>query len=324
VVTPHVAQSTSGRGSAIDDRITGHPAVRSRKRVEEAFGKSKTVAGLRKMRHRGRTQGRSAIHPRDGRLTSSGCPNCSPMLFHEPAHISRATAAPVGAQFDCRQTRPLLQYRSLRKPERPKNQHFFSTLLVLEILRRWSSMNWHVRIVWVALVALFPLAGCSPGSDLPVLPAKSDVSSYHLGSGDRLEIKVLGADELNGQYSVQDDGTIRMLLVGAVPAAGLTPDQVQANIEEKLKAGRYLTQPHASVAVLNYRPFYILGEVGNPGGYPYVSGMKVLSAVAAAHGYTYRANQDYVIITRNGEDRKADILSSIQPDDIIRVPERYF
>jgi len=183
----------------------------------------------------------------------------------------------------------------------------------------------YVRIVWVALIALLPLASCSsPGSDLPMLSAKPDVSSYHLGPGDRLEVRLLGADELNGQYSVQDDGTLRMLMVGAVPAAGLTPEEVQANIEGKLRAGRYITQPHASVAVLNYRPFYILGEVASPGGYAYVSGMKVLSAVAAAHGYTYRANQDYVIITRNGEERKADILSSIQPDDIIRVPERYF
>jgi polysaccharide export outer membrane protein len=185
-------------------------------------------------------------------------------------------------------------------------------------------MNPGVRILWVALIALFPLAACSPGGDLPELTAKPDTSSYHLGPGDRVEIKVLGADELNGQYSVQDDGTIRMLMVGAVPAAGLTPDQVQANIENSLRAGRYITNPHASVAVLVYRPFYILGEVANPGGYPYVSGMKVLSAVAAARGYTYRANEDYVIITRHGEDRRADILTSIQPDDIIRVPERYF
>ena len=185
-------------------------------------------------------------------------------------------------------------------------------------------MDQYVYIFWVVLIALCPLAGCSSGSDLPELPAQQNTSSYHLGPGDRVEIKVLGADELNGQYSVQDDGTIRMLLVGAVPAAGLTPDQVQAAIESKLKTGRYLTQPHASVAVLVYRPFYILGEVASPGGYPYVSGMKVLSAVAAAHGYTYRAKQDYVIITRNGEDMKADIMSSIQPDDIIRVPERYF
>src|ERR1700736_4796522 len=111
-------------------------------------------------------------------------------------------------------------------------------------------MNPYIRIVWVALVAFLPLAGCSsPGSDLPVLSSKPDVSSYHLGAGDRLEIKVLGADELAGSYSVQDDGTIRMLLIGEVPAAGLTPDQVQVKIEEKLKAGRFITQPHASVAV---------------------------------------------------------------------------
>jgi len=56
-VTPHVAQNTSGRRSAIDGRTTRHPGYavsqRIRKRIEEAFGWAKTVAGLRKMRHRG-------------------------------------------------------------------------------------------------------------------------------------------------------------------------------------------------------------------------------------------------------------------------------
>jgi hypothetical protein len=71
-------------------------------------------------------------------------------------------------------------------------------------------MNRFIRIAWVALVVLFSLDACSPGSNLPELTVKPDVSAYHLGPGDRLEIRVLGADELNGQYSVQDDGTIRM------------------------------------------------------------------------------------------------------------------
>ena len=56
-VTPHVAQNTSGRRSAIDGRTTRHPAYavsqRTRKRIEEAFGWIKTVGGLRKTRHRG-------------------------------------------------------------------------------------------------------------------------------------------------------------------------------------------------------------------------------------------------------------------------------
>jgi polysaccharide export outer membrane protein len=187
-----------------------------------------------------------------------------------------------------------------------------------------SSMKSAIRIICAALVVGCALAGCSQGSDLPTLPAKPDTSAYHLGPGERLGIKVLGADELAGEYLVQDDGTIRMLIIGVVPAAGLTPDQLERNIEDKLKAGRYITDPHANVAVLAYRPFYILGEVASPGGYPYASGMRVLSAIAAAHGYTYRANQDYVIIVRNGGESRADALSAIQPDDIIRVPERYF
>ena len=183
-------------------------------------------------------------------------------------------------------------------------------------------MNPYIRIVSAALIACLALAGCSPGSDLPLLSAKPDVLSYHLGPGDRLGIKVLGADELNGQYSVQDDGTIRMLMAGDVPAAGLTPEQVQTQIEDKLKAGRYITQPQASVAVLFYRPYFILGEVSSPGAYPYVSGMKVLSAVAAGGGYTRKADQRFVILTRNGEDSRADILAFVQPGDIIRVNER--
>jgi protein involved in polysaccharide export with SLBB domain len=115
-----------------------------------------------------------------------------------------------------------------------------------------------------------------------------------------------------------------MLMIGKVPAAGLTSMQLAENIGEMLRAGRYITRPFVSVEVETYRPFYILGEVSSPGAYPYAAGMKVLAAIADAHGYTYRANKDYVIITRDGKDGKAGVFASIQPDDIIRVPERYF
>jgi len=188
----------------------------------------------------------------------------------------------------------------------------------------WQSdraMNAYLRIISVALIVFLPLVGCS-GSDLPMLSAKPDVSSYHLGPGDVLEIRVLGADELNGRYSVQDDGTIRMLMAGDVPAAGFTPEQVQNKIEDKLKAGRYVTQPRVTVVVSTHRPYFILGEILSPGAYPYVNGTTVLSAVAAGGGYTRRANQDVVVITRNGEDSRAEIMTSVLPGDTIRVLER--
>ena len=186
-------------------------------------------------------------------------------------------------------------------------------------------MNACARSFLAALAVFLPLYGCSsPGSGLPPVSPTQNLSTYRLGAGDNLEIRVLGANELNGRYIVHDDGTIRMLMIGRVPAAGLTSDMLAANIAEMLRAGRYITKPFVSVSVATYRPFYILGEVAKPGAYPYASGMRVLSAVADAQGYTYRANQNFVIITRDGKDGRADVLSSIQPDDIIRVPERYF
>ena len=188
-----------------------------------------------------------------------------------------------------------------------------------------SSMKPYIGILWVALMALLPMGGCSsPGAELPLLPSAADTSAYRLGPGDNLNIKVLGADELAGQYLVQDDGSIRMLMIGKVAAAGLTSEQLEKQIADQLKSSRSIVHPQVSVAVLTYRPFYILGEVAKPGGYPYATGMRVLSAIAAAQGYTYRANQQYVIITRNGTENQAGVLSSIQPDDIVRIPERYF
>jgi polysaccharide biosynthesis/export protein len=172
-----------------------------------------------------------------------------------------------------------------------------------------------LRAILVTLTALVPLAACS---HLPALPDKP--SSYRLGAGDELGIKVLDADELTGQYLVQDDGTIKMLLIGEVPATGLTLDQLENEIDKKLVAGHYLKQPYVTVVLLDSRPYFILGQVAEQGAYPYIGGMKVLTAAAAAGGYTRRANQNYVIITRNGKDYKADPVTPIQPGDIIRVP----
>ena len=82
------------------------------------------------------------------------------------------------------------------------------------------------------------------------------------------------------------------------------------------------------VVVLNYRPFYILGEVKSPGSYPYVSGMTVVTAVALAGGYTYRAKKDRAYITRADDpekkEQRADPITRVYPGDVITIPERFF
>ena len=91
-----------------------------------------------------------------------------------------------------------------------------------------------------------------------------------------------------------------MPLVGEIMTAGLTARQLENEIEIRLKSGGYLVDPQVSIEVLNYRPFYIIGEVNNPGSYQYVNGMTVINAVALAGGFSYRADQDDIMINRGG------------------------
>lgn len=182
-----------------------------------------------------------------------------------------------------------------------------------------------IRIALAALAIILPLASCgSSGSSLPPLEAGRAVdANYRLGPGDKLHVQVLGAEDLTGDYTVGDNGTVSSPLIGDIKAAGLTRAQLEREMERRLAQG-YLKNPKVSVTILAYRPFYIYGEVTKPGEYPYASGMRVMSAVATAGGYTYRANENYVVVTRDGKEHRAELNTPIQPDDVIRVPERYF
>ena len=182
-----------------------------------------------------------------------------------------------------------------------------------------------VRMILAALVIVLPLAACSSqGSGLPALEsAKTDDTNYRLGAGDKLHVVVAGADDLTNDYVVGDNGAVSLPLVGDVKAGGLTRAELEKEMEQKLGQG-FIKNPKVSVSILTYRPFYIYGEVTKPGEYPYASGMRVMSAVATAGGYTYRAQESYVVVTRDGQSRRAAPDTPIRPDDVIRVPERYF
>jgi polysaccharide biosynthesis/export protein len=185
-------------------------------------------------------------------------------------------------------------------------------------------MSSTVRMILAALAVMLPLAACSQGSSLPLLEqSKVDTNTYRLGAGDKLHVVVAGADDLTADYVVGDNGAVSMPLIGDVKANGLTRAQLEQEIETKLSQG-YIKNPKVSVSILGYRPFYIYGEVTKPGEYPYAAGMRVTSAVATAGGYTYRAQEGYVVVTRDGKDSRALPNMLIQPDDVIRVPERYF
>jgi protein involved in polysaccharide export with SLBB domain len=151
---------------------------------------------------------------------------------------------------------------------------------------------------------------------------------YKLGPGDKLRVTVFGEDNLSGEFTVSNNGGVALPLVGEVRAGGLTPVLFQTEVQEKLAASGMVRTPRVSVAVLDSRPFYILGEINKPGQYPYAVGMTVTKAVATAGGFTYRANNKMVYVTREGSAREVPVYVTaatwIGPGDTIRVGERSF
>jgi polysaccharide export outer membrane protein len=138
---------------------------------------------------------------------------------------------------------------------------------------------------------------------------------------------VFGEDNLSGTYTVSNTGSINFPLIGDVNVDGKTIVQVVDLIKKDLADG-FIYQPRVSAQVLTYRPFYILGEVNKPGEYPCEAGLTILKAVAAAGGFTYRANTKKVIIQRTlGQTTRnvtVGIGDTVAPGDTIRVLERWF
>lgn len=159
-------------------------------------------------------------------------------------------------------------------------------------------------------------------------PAENSVvKGYTLGPGDKLRVIVFDEQTLTGEYFVSDSGVVSLPLVGDIKAIGLTVDQFRDRAEAAFRNG-YLTDPRLAVEVLNYRPFYILGEVNKPGEYPYTSALTVFNAVATAQGFTYRANTKVVFIRHLGDKsehkERLDNATPIVPGDTIRIAERFF
>lgn len=190
-----------------------------------------------------------------------------------------------------------------------------------------------MRFIHRAVLAIFLLTGslgltaCSGLGSLPPVPQTSE-ADYRLGAGDQVRIITFGDEQMTGEFRVKDDGSISLPLIGAVKAAGLTTTQLQSEVSDELTNRNLYRNPSVSVEVIAYRPVFVLGEVAHPGQFPYQPGMTVVSAVAIAGGFTYRAIESEVSIVRtvNGKpvEGRASRDTPVRPGDVITVYERSF
>ncbi len=184
-----------------------------------------------------------------------------------------------------------------------------------------------MRCVLLAAL-LLALSACSrPGSDLPPIEQVAD-GAYRLGAGDRIRVRFGTLEILENDYIVSDVGTISVPLLGQVSAQGLTPEELEREVARQIETAQLEADPSVSVQVEQYRPFFILGEVQRPGLYPYIPQMTLQTAVAVSGGYTFRAEEDYAVITRsiggNVIEGTAGPSTLIMPGDAIRIFESWF
>ncbi|MEL7108104.1 MAG: polysaccharide biosynthesis/export family protein [Pseudomonadota bacterium] len=192
-------------------------------------------------------------------------------------------------------------------------------------------MKLHKKLIAHFVVAIsFVVTACQTPTTVSqpeVVTSPNIPLVYQLGTGDQIRISVFGQPDLSGQFEVDGTGSIALPLIGTIRAQGMSTSELEKSIYDRLIDG-YVRDPQVSAEVINYRPFYILGEVSRPGEYPYTNNLTVLNAVASAGGFTYRANKKIVYIKTVESDREVSIQldsnTTVQPGDTIRIGERIF
>ncbi|ARN80618.1 polysaccharide biosynthesis/export family protein [Methylocystis bryophila] len=187
----------------------------------------------------------------------------------------------------------------------------------------------------VVLFCAVTLTACEPGATLDPLTDEqreelirtAQTTSPYLKPGERVRIVVFGEDRLTGEYEIDPAGNLSLPLAGTIKASGLSKAQLERDLAKRFR-GEYLRDPKVTVDVVGFHPFYIMGEVGRAGEFPFRSGLNVMSAIALAGGPTYRASRHTVLIKHADEPgfREYPLNAEIPvlPGDLIKLPERYF
>lgn len=187
--------------------------------------------------------------------------------------------------------------------------------------------------IWLGLVLL---AAACPRPDNPAsLPPPASDRSQALGPGDVLEIRVRDQEDLTGRYQVGDDGKIRFPWIGTVIVRGRTQQQIARDIEVRLADG-WLRQPQVAVLVAERqnREVSVLGQVKEPGSYPYKERLTLVQAISLAGGLNPLAQSRRVKLIRDTDqgrqtfevdvtqiiDSRSEDLT-LEPGDIVFVPE---
>src|SRR6516164_4477923 len=131
-------------------------------------------------------------------------------------------------------------------------------------------------LLWSAMLAVAVLISGCAGSTLSEAEQQAAVaaasSPAKLQPGDKIRIVVFGEGDLNGEYQVDQAGQISLPLAGTIKVQSMTQAELEQELAQKFHS-QYLKSPKVTVTITTLRPYYMMGEVKNPGQFVYQSGL---------------------------------------------------
>jgi len=159
----------------------------------------------------------------------------------------------------------------------------------------------------------------------PLSLIADETQKYTLSTGDQVRIQVMGESDLSMTIRLDDDGIISYPFLGNIKVKGLSLGEVENKIKMGLQPD-YLKKPEVNVSIIQYRPFFVRGQVNRSGNYPFQPGLTVQQAISIAGGFTERAAQNKIYIIRKNSRKKQRVNKNtyVQPDDTLIVEESFF
>jgi polysaccharide export outer membrane protein len=152
------------------------------------------------------------------------------------------------------------------------------------------------RAVFVVAFCCSSLASLVAFAAEPVkwLPA----DPYRIQAGDVLTVSVWKEPDLQGDVLVRSDGGLSFPLTGDIVAAGMTVEELRAEIRKRLD--EYVPDAAVTVALKasGGNRIYVLGKVNRPGEYPFGKPIDVMQAISLAGGMTPYASLNSIHILR--------------------------
>ncbi|MDH3692468.1 MAG: polysaccharide export protein [Gammaproteobacteria bacterium] len=193
-----------------------------------------------------------------------------------------------------------------------------------KLLPHWKGTTIRFRyrsgLPLLATMALF----CLPFSDGSA-DSLADPNAFKLGPGDHIQISVFGEEDLSMEFRLNDTGTLNYPFLGELKVEGLSVIELEQLITSGLK-GPYLVNPDVTVSIREYRPFFLHGEVQEPGGIAYQPGLTLQKAVVLAGGFTERAAKKKIMVIRSGDGvaKPITLNDPVEAGDVITVHQSFF